>query len=51
MKRIFVDTNVIIDVLMQREGFLASAKVLALSKQENFTLYGLPMQETQEMQV
>ena len=26
MKRIFVDTNVIIDVLMQREGFLASAK-------------------------
>ena len=39
MKRIFVDTNVIIDVLMQREGFLASAKVLALSKQENFTLY------------
>ena len=39
MKRIFVDTNVIIDVLMQREGFLASAKVLALSKQENISLY------------
>ena len=30
MKRIFVDTNVIIDVLMQREGFLASAKVLSV---------------------
>ena len=32
MKRIFIDTNVIIDVLMRREGFLASAKVLALAK-------------------
>lgn len=39
MKRIFIDTNVIIDVLMRREGFLASAKVLALAKKDNVSLF------------
>ncbi len=39
MKRIFIDTNVIIDVLMQREGYLSSAKVLALSKEKENSLF------------
>lgn len=39
MKRIFIDTNVIIDVLMQRDGYLSSARVLALAKNEDITLY------------
>ena len=39
MKRIFIDTNVIIDVLMQRDGYLSSARVLALAKNENTTLF------------
>lgn len=39
MKRVFVDTNVIIDVLVQREGFLSSAKVLALAKNDDVSLY------------
>lgn len=38
MKRIFIDTNVIIDVLMQRDGYLSSAKVLALAKREDVSL-------------
>ena len=29
MKRIFLDTNIIVDLLVQREGFVASASVLA----------------------
>ena len=32
MKRIFLDTNVIVDLLMQREGVVASAMVLAKAK-------------------
>ena len=39
MKRIFIDTNVIIDVLMQRDGYLSSARVLALAKNEDTTLF------------
>ena len=39
MKRIFIDTNVIIDVLMQRDGYLSSARVLALARNEDITLY------------
>lgn len=39
MNRIFIDTNIIIDVLMQREGYLSSAMVLALSKKEDVSLY------------
>ena len=39
MKRIFVDTNVIIDVLMQRDGYLSSARVLALAKNEDISLF------------
>ena len=39
MKRIFIDTNIIIDVLMQRDGYLSSAMVLALSKKENVSLF------------
>ena len=39
MKRIFIDTNVIIDVLMQRDGYLSSARVLALAKNEDITLF------------
>ena len=39
MKRIFIDTNVIIDVLMRREGYLSSARVLALSKEKDIFLF------------
>ena len=39
MKRIFIDTNVIIDVLMQRDGYLSSARVLALSKEKEISLF------------
>ena len=39
MRRIFIDTNIIIDVLMQRDGYLSSAMVLALSKKEDVSLY------------
>lgn len=39
MKRIFIDTNVIIDVLMQRDGYLSSAKVLALAKKADVSLF------------
>ena len=39
MKRIFIDTNVIIDVLMQRDRYLSSARVLALARNEDITLY------------
>ena len=39
MKRIFIDTNVIIDVLMQRDGYLSSARVLALAKNNDTTLF------------
>jgi predicted nucleic acid-binding protein len=39
MKRIFIDTNVIIDILMQRDGYLSSARVLALAKNEDTTLF------------
>ena len=39
MKRIFIDTNVIIDVLIQRDGYLSSARVLALAKSEDATLF------------
>ena len=39
MKRIFIDTNIIIDVLMQREGYLSSAKVLALAKNREVSLF------------
>ena len=39
MKRIFIDTNIIIDLLVQREGFLSSAKVLALARQEGIKLF------------
>lgn len=39
MKRIFIDTNVVIDVLVQRNGFLSSAKVLALAKRGDVSLF------------
>lgn len=39
MKKIFIDTNIIIDVLMKREGYLSSAKVLALAKNEDESLF------------
>ena len=39
MKRIFIDTNVIIDVLMQRDGYFSSARVLALSKEKEISLF------------
>ena len=34
MKRVFLDTNIIVDLLMQREGVVASAKVLTKAKKE-----------------
>lgn len=39
MKKIFIDTNVIIDLLIKRDGYIASAKILALAKDTNVTLY------------
>src|SRR5688572_20291230 len=33
MKRIFIDTNVIIDVFAKREGYIASHAVLSLSQE------------------
>ena len=39
MKKIFIDTNIIIDVLMQRDGYLSSAKVLALAKNREVSLF------------
>ena len=39
MKKIFIDTNIIIDVLMKREGYLSSAKVLASAKNEDESLF------------
>lgn len=39
MKKIFIDTNIIIDILMQRNGYLNSASVLALSKKEDTLLF------------
>lgn len=39
MKKIFIDTNVIIDVLMQRDGYLSSARVLAMAKKNNTSLF------------
>ena len=35
----FIDTNIIIDILMQRNGYLNSARVLALSKKEDTLLF------------
>lgn len=39
MKKIFIDTNIIIDLLIKREGYIASAKILALAKDNDVTLY------------
>lgn len=39
MKKIFIDTNVIIDLLIKRDGYIASAKILSLAKDTNVTLY------------
>ena len=39
MKKVFIDTNVIVDLLVQREGFVASAKVLASSRKADVLLY------------
>lgn len=39
MKKIFVDTNIIIDLLIKRDGYIASAKILALAKDNDVTLY------------
>ena len=38
MKRVFLDTNIIVDLLMQREGVVASAKVLTKAKKEGALL-------------
>ena len=38
MKRIFLDTNIIVDLLMQREGVVTSAKVLSKAKKEEVSL-------------
>ncbi len=39
MKKIFIDTNIIIDLLIKRDGYIASAKILALAKDNDVTLY------------
>lgn len=39
MMRIFIDTNVLIDVLLKRENFMSAVRVLALSKDPKYTLY------------
>ena len=39
MKRVFLDTNIIVDLLMQREGVVASAKVLTKAKKEGLYRY------------
>lgn len=39
MKKIFIDTNIIIDLLIKRDGYISSAKILALAKDNDVTLY------------
>lgn len=39
MKKLFIDTNIIIDLLIKRDGYIASAKILALAKDNDVTLY------------
>ena len=39
MKKIFIDTNIIIDLLIKRDGYITSAKILALAKDNDVTLY------------
>ena len=39
MKKSFIDTNIIIDLLIKRDGYIASAKILALAKDNDVTLY------------
>jgi predicted nucleic acid-binding protein len=39
MKKVFIDTNVVIDLLLKREGYLSAAKVLSLSQNKEFSLF------------
>lgn len=39
MRRIFLDTNVLIDVMLKRDDYVSAAKVLALSADPRYTLY------------
>lgn len=39
MKRIFLDTNVLIDVILKRDDYVSAANVLALSENPRYTLY------------
>lgn len=37
--KIFIDTNVIIDLLLQRDGYIEAAKIFALFKKEGISLF------------
>lgn len=37
--KIFVDTNILVDVLTQRIGYVESAKILSLYTRENYSLH------------
>lgn len=39
MRRIFLDTNILIDVMLKRDDYVSAAKVLALSSDPRYTLY------------
>ena len=38
MRHLFIDTNVLIDVLLERDDYKSAARVLALSGQPGFVL-------------
>lgn len=38
MRKIFIDTNILIDLILEREGYVAAAKVLALTKKPGWIL-------------
>lgn len=37
--RVFVDTNILIDILAQRNGFLEAAQVLAYTNKQGYSLH------------
>lgn len=39
MKKVFIDTNVIIDLLLKREGYETAARILSLGKEAKYSLY------------